>query len=461
MNGPILAVHNLSVTFGGVAALKGVSLEVGHGEVVAVIGPNGAGKSTLFNALTGLAPLSSGSVQLDGAPLVRQLRRRHLWVAAGVALMVALACGVVDLGPEALFEETVVRPFEVAYVAGLRGDADALAQEPTRLARLWGLWQGRPSLGASSKGYQVWLPQHVPASAPLGDLAEARAQVQALGDADPQGALGLRHLGALALGFVAGLGAFVRLFWRSRRTPDHIARRGLARTFQNIRLFEALSVIDNVRVAEGANLGPSRQSATLLGCGAASALLLLASVIGQGRGASWTLGTDLLLTMALAGAILCPLLLARGLRRDPGATAEAGANERAMALLDRVGLGHLAHQPAGALAYGDMRRLEIARALATRPRVLLLDEPAAGMNATETQRLQALIGAIRASGVAVLLIEHDMPLVMNLADRIVVLEYGQKIADGSPAAVQADARVIGAYLGDALPAGMGEADVTL
>jgi branched-chain amino acid transport system ATP-binding protein len=132
-----------------------------------------------------------------------------------------------------------------------------------------------------------------------------------------------------------------------------------------------------------------------------------------------------------------------------------------MALLDRVGLGHLAHQPAGALAYGDMRRLEIARALATRPRVLLLDEPAAGMNATETQRLQALIGAIRASGVAVLLIEHDMPLVMNLADRIVVLEYGQKIADGSPAAVQADARVIGAYLGDALPAGMGEADVTL
>ncbi|MFZ4722301.1 MAG: ABC transporter ATP-binding protein [Phycisphaerales bacterium] len=341
MSAPILEVDRVTMRFGGLVANEDVSFRVDAGQVYAVIGPNGAGKTTLFNAITGVYQPTAGQVRFQGSVVRKPFAARLLLRVTGTAIASAIVSALA-LNAIALWKAVVV----ANYVYG----------EPF----LWGkaIACVAPTLREAGTGW-TWLPA--------------------------------------LLGAVIGGGAAYTLWLRTRRTPDVIARAGIARTFQNIRLFGELSVRENVLVGM------------------------------HGR---------------LASNYLTDLLRLPRFRRE-----KAHSEARAMEWLRFVGLDARAFDAARNLPYGLQRRLEIARALASGPRLLLLDEPAAGMNPTETVALMDLIRRIRETGVTVLLIEHHMRVVMGVSNRICVLNFGKRIAEGTPEEIRNDPACIEAYLG--------------
>ncbi len=394
-DGILLEGVNLGKVFGGLAALDGVDLRVDEDEIVGLIGPNGAGKTTLFNCLTGITMPTTGTISFSGSDLVPspkvnlqdQLSKMSYFFMVLSALWTFLMLGIYVPGVEypmefsiAMFSIGAFRLFMGANlrkaVPWTRGVTLLFAVLDTVFAVFWmikfgELYSDRMFFGLIRLEYFMIPMALVMISYPAYFFVVLNRQdVKTL------------------------FGIFVR--------PDAITKLGMARTFQNIRLFPNLSVLDNVKLGRH--------------CRTVSNFFSI-------------------------------VLRLKSQRQEEDET-----TLKAMEALQFVGLDWKADFIASSLPYGEQRRLEIARALATEPVLLLLDEPAAGMNPQETESLIKLVGKIKESGISVLLIEHDMKVIMKISERILVLDHGRKIAEGNPETIRNDPRVVEAYLGSAYAA---------
>ena len=367
----VLRMENVTMQFGGVVAVNNLSIEVNKGEIVALIGPNGAGKTTAFNCVTGVYQPTNGRIEFMGNTIIRnhpQGKMTKEYLGEDAKLYTNAYDGEDDpdtvAALDALNAECAAKVAEAedAIVKKLDSEKD----EAVRKALYAEAEAKKAEIEAGyAEPREKLLVQ-------LKDRADARMELRRSVDPD----VGTNKVYA--------------------PTPDKITHLGIARTFQTIRLFSALSVLDNVLIAKHMRAKQNVFSATL-----------------------------------------------RLNHKE-----ERRMREEAMELLAEQGLDHLKDEVAGSLPYGIQRRLEIARALATSPKLLLLDEPAAGMNPQETQELGEYIVEIKKNhDLTILMIEHHMDLVMQFSDRIYVIDFGKMISSGTPDVVKADRRVIDAYLG--------------
>ena len=333
----VLATKNITLNFGGVTAIKDLSFALSLNEILSIIGPNGAGKTSVYNTITGLYEPTSGEILFNNKSL-----RTHLEVK--------------DLLK--LFATTVLITIIIHVVANLQS--------------LWSV--------AITANYIYQQPFD---------------WIKAFGD-------GISFL--INADFTTTIIAFflvgLIMFYLKKRdgfTTYKISNKGISRTFQNIRLFPELTVIENLLVPKF--------------CEDVKSVVLNALNLNK----------------------------LKKLRESQ--------RQKALSILERINITKFADTKVSALSYGDQRRVEIARALITDPKIILLDEPAAGMNPTESNELMVLIKSLKSEGVGVILIEHHMKLVMEISDRIIVLDRGELIAEGNPEEVRQNERVISAYLG--------------